>query len=126
MRRLLAALIALTLSSTLPGAARPGAALSQRQSAYAVVLILDGARPDYFNLAPMRHLRSLQRAGMTYTNAFVGQEPANTPPSHATIGTGVFPRRHGIQGFWWKDPRTGSMTRPTDLDAVQRGALEDV
>lgn len=93
---------------------------------YAVILVLDGARPGYFNLRAMPHLLSLMKLGTTYNQAFVGQMLANTPPSHATIGTGVFPRSHGIMGFWWEDSRTGTLTRPTDTDAVESGALEAV
>lgn len=93
---------------------------------YAVIIVLDGCRPDYFQLVPMPHLRALMARGTSYTQAIVGQLIANTPPGHATIGTGVHPRRHGVQGFWWKDPRTGRMTRPTDVGAVNSGALERV
>jgi predicted AlkP superfamily pyrophosphatase or phosphodiesterase len=61
-----------------------------------------------------------------YTQAFAGQEIANTPPSHATIGSGVFPSRHGVEGIEWKDPTTGALTRPTDRTPVQHDALEAV
>jgi predicted AlkP superfamily pyrophosphatase or phosphodiesterase len=90
------------------------------------LIVLDGSRPDYFNLASMPNLKSLERRGTRYTKAFVGQEIANTPPSHATIGTGLFPKHHGIEGFWWKDPNTGQMTRPTDITQVQHGDLERI
>lgn len=66
------------------------------------------------------------KLGVTYRQAYVGQMLANTPPSHATIGTGVFPRGHGIMGFWWEDSRTNTLTRPTDTSAVESGALEAV
>jgi arylsulfatase A-like enzyme len=88
--------------------------------------VLDGARPGYFNLRRMPHLRALMKLGVTYRQAYVGQMLANTPPSHATIGTGVFPRGHGIMGFWWEDGRTSTLTRPTDTSAVESGALEAV
>src|SRR5919202_1878966 len=93
---------------------------------YAVILVVDGARPDYFRLAPMPYLGWLLRRGVTYTRAFVGQGIANTPPSHATIGTGLFPKHHGVEGFVWKDPRTDSETRPTETAAVVNGVLEQV
>src|SRR5436305_7194966 len=80
---------------------QPGAAVSSPAARYAVIIVLDGARPDDFNLVPMPHLRALMRRGTTYTQAFVGQELANTPPSHATIGTGTLPKHHGVQGFLW-------------------------
>jgi len=101
-------------------------AVGVRAPTYAVVIVLDGARPDYFHLTAMPNLRWLQGQGVTYSQAFVGQLIANTPPSHATIGTGVFPRRHGVEGFWWTDPRTGTLIRPTDLAEVQGGMLEQI
>lgn len=116
-----------------PHVSRPRVAAHHRPSArsspparYAVILVLDGSRPDYFNLVPMPHLTWLERHGTTYTRAMVGQEIAITPTSHATIGTGVSPRDHGVQGFMWKDPLTDSMTRPTDPQPLQQGALEAV
>lgn len=41
-------------------------------------------------------LAALQPKGAFYVNATVGSTPSITPAIHATIGTGVFPRRHGI------------------------------
>jgi arylsulfatase A-like enzyme len=93
---------------------------------YAVIMVLDGARPGYFDLASMPNLRWLMRHGTTYNQAFVGQMVADTPPSHATIGSGLFPKHNGILGFWWKDPSTDRMTRPTDPGPVETGALERV
>lgn len=93
---------------------------------YAVILVLDGARPGYFGLARMPNLRSLERQGVMYSRAFVGQEVANTPPSHATIGTGLFPKHTGVQGFIWRDPTTGQAVRPADTQPVLQGALEKV
>src|SRR6266536_73639 len=71
---------------------------------YLVLLVLDGARPDYFRLASTPNLHWLMARGTTYTQAFVGQLMANTPPGHASIGTGLFPSHHGIPDFAWKDP----------------------
>lgn len=115
---------ALPLLPALIGGAVP--AHAQPLKRYAVIIVLDGARPDYFHLASMSNLRWLMRQGTTYRNAFAGQLPANTPPGHATVGTGVFPKHHGIQGFWWKDPVTDSVTRPTDTPDLEAGDLERV
>lgn len=41
-------------------------------------------------------LRSLIDQGAWYQNATVGSSPSNTPPVHATIGTGVFAEEHGL------------------------------
>jgi arylsulfatase A-like enzyme len=93
---------------------------------YAVIIVLDGARPDELSMVPMPHLQSLIARGVTYRQAFVGQELANTPPSHATIGTGMLPRHDGVVGFLWQDPRTNRMTDPTAIGEVEDGALEAV
>ena len=93
---------------------------------YAVIVVLDGARPDYFRVPGLRNLHWLARQGVTYDRAFVGQEIAITPTSHATIGTGLFPKHHGVQGFVWRDPTTGRQVRPGDLPIIQTGALERV
>ena len=93
---------------------------------YAVIIVLDGSRPDYFKLAAMPHLRALMRRGTTYNQAFVGQELANTPPGHATIGTGLLPKHDGVMGFLWEDPRSHTEFNPTEIWNVQAGQLEDV
>ena len=41
-------------------------------------------------------LRGLARRSAWFTHAALDASPSNTPPSHATIGTGAFPRTHGI------------------------------
>jgi predicted AlkP superfamily pyrophosphatase or phosphodiesterase len=41
-------------------------------------------------------LRSLEDKGTSFARATVGSTPSNTPPIHATIGTGAFPREHGV------------------------------
>lgn len=123
-----AALLAL-IASILGGpslSARSSEARQPAPAGYAVILVLDGAPPGMLDPATMPHLRWLLQRGVSYSRAFVGQLIANTPPSHATIGTGVFPRSHGIMGFWWEDARTRTLTRPTDTNEVEAGALEDV
>lgn len=41
-------------------------------------------------------LRELAGRSAWFTDAALDASPSNTPPSHATIGTGAFPRTHGI------------------------------
>lgn len=123
------ATIVVVLGAALLSGSDPPAAASATHSPlsrYAVIMVLDGARPDYFTLTRMPHLRWLMRHGTTYNQAFVGQMIANTPTGHATIGSGLFPKHNGILGFWWKDPSTDSMTRPTDNGPDEAGALERV
>lgn len=93
---------------------------------YAVIIVLDGARASYLHSVPMPHLQDLERRGVTYTSAFTGQELANTPPSHATIGSGEFPKHDGVEGFLWEDPRTHQVDDPTQSWNVIAGRLEAV
>jgi hypothetical protein len=44
------------------------------------------------------YLESLIPEGAWFDRAFVGTSPTSTAQTHATIGTGAFPRRHGIVG----------------------------
>jgi arylsulfatase A-like enzyme len=41
-------------------------------------------------------LASLERAGVSYVNAVVGSSPSVTPAVHTTLGTGTYPRTHGV------------------------------
>lgn len=82
---------------------------------YAVIIIIDGCRPEYLKLASLPNIEELERRGITYHQAWVGQMPNNTPPVHATLGTGVFPARHHVVGFNWKDPETGKSFYPRSV-----------
>ena len=42
------------------------------------------------------YLRQLARKGTWYENATVGSTPSTTAPVHATLGTGTWPKHHGI------------------------------
>ena len=41
-------------------------------------------------------LKEIMAAGTNYTDTAVGSSPSITPSIHATIGTGNFPKRHGL------------------------------
>jgi arylsulfatase A-like enzyme len=82
-----------------------GAALAQSGAGpslpYVVLIVLDGARQEYFNIAGIPHVQSLMRRGTRYTNAFAGILESETPSGHVAIGTGSEPARTGIPSFWW-------------------------
>ncbi|MGH2735065.1 MAG: alkaline phosphatase family protein, partial [Actinomycetota bacterium] len=63
-----------------------------------LTIVWDGAGDNLLEAHPKSwpYLRSLMRAGVSFENAIIGSTPSNTPPIHATIGTGAWPRRHGI------------------------------
>lgn len=110
----------------------PGIALGHRgavarRAKYLVVIVMDGYRPDYMAEAPMHHLRALMRSGMTYTRAWVGQLETETPTGHATIATGVYPKKHGVIGFVWKDETLQNITwMPTDTRLLDAGDMENL
>src|SRR5690348_3147691 len=82
---------------------------------YALILVIDAARNDEFDLSKMPHLAALAASGTRFNSAWVGQLPSVTEASHATVGTGVFPRRHLILGDTWRVPGTQHMA-PNLLD----------
>jgi hypothetical protein len=65
-----------------------------------VTVVWDGAGWNALQSHPKRwpFLSSLMNRGTTYTNFSIGSSPSVTPPVHATLGTGVYPNRHGITG----------------------------
>jgi hypothetical protein len=65
-----------------------------------VTLVIDGGGWNVLTRWPdaWPNLKRLMREGATYRNAITGAFPAVTAAAHATIGTGAFPRTHGITG----------------------------
>lgn len=86
---------------------------------YVVLIVLDGARPEYFNVSGIPHVRSLIRNGTQYPNAFAGILESETPSGHAAIATGSEPRLTGIPSFWWANSENIriSLFSPTKIRA---------
>ena len=84
------------------GVALPGdrAVTGRRRRAVIVTFVIDGGGWNVLRRWPdaWPNLRRLMREGATYRNAISGSFPAVTASAHATIGTGAFPRTHGITG----------------------------
>jgi len=59
------------------------------------------------------YLHSLFPGGALYTHATSGSSPSNTPPIHATIGTGAFPSRNGIADDYARI--AGGIEKPYEL-----------
>lgn len=91
-----------------------------------LLVVLDAVRPDYLDLVPMPNLESIQQRGTSYEYAWVGQLINNTPTSHATINTGVFPRRHGVIGFEWADQYGRWQGKITLFGGVEKGRLSSL
>jgi len=81
-----------------------------RKGPFALILVVDAARFDEFNLDQMPNVSRLVAGGTMYARAWAGNLPSVTEASHATIGTGVLPARHGILGDTWRVPGKNQMT----------------
>lgn len=95
----LAKLVGLKWPGDRPGTA-VGDAFKQRRRPPRVVLTIvwDGGGWDVLNEWPHAwpHLRRMMSRGVSVGGATVGTSPSVTPASHATLGTGTWPRAHGI------------------------------
>ena len=82
------------------GAPMPGIPAPRTPPKVVVTFVIDGGGWNVFthwkNTWPF--LRSLMSRSIVYRNAFMGSFPTVTACAHATIGTGRFPRGHGISG----------------------------
>jgi hypothetical protein len=70
-----------------------------------VVVVWDAAGRNVLEeyRAEWAAVRRLIPEGAWFERATVGTTPSMTPPVHATIGTGVYPREHGIPDFVMRD-----------------------
>jgi hypothetical protein len=71
---------------------------AERPPRMIVVMVWDGGGRNVLSEHPGAWpvLRSLIPKGVWYENAEVGSSPSLTPAVHTTLGTGAFPRRHGV------------------------------
>lgn len=92
---------------------------------YVVMIVLDGARPDYFTVSKMPHVQALIHRGTEYSQAFAGILQSETPSGHASIGTGSTPNHDGILSFGWvnADNQSVNLFNP---DAVLKGGMERI
>jgi hypothetical protein len=63
-----------------------------------VTVVWDAGGQDVLHAWPQAwtYLKSLSKQGAWFPHAYVGSSPSNTPPGHAEIGTGAFPRHNGF------------------------------
>jgi predicted AlkP superfamily pyrophosphatase or phosphodiesterase len=48
-------------------------------------------------------LKRMERKGTSYQNAVVGSSPSITPATHSSLGTGAYPRKHGVTAIEYRD-----------------------
>jgi Type I phosphodiesterase / nucleotide pyrophosphatase len=63
-----------------------------------ITIVWDGGGRNVLERWPdsWPNLASLARAGVSYEDAVVGSSPSVTPAAHTTLGTGAYPRTHGV------------------------------
>ena len=73
--------------------------------ARALILSIDGFRPEAIELTPMRNLQALMSTG-SYSLVSQTIYPSSTLPAHASMLTGLCPDKHGVN---WNDylPKRG-------------------
>jgi predicted AlkP superfamily pyrophosphatase or phosphodiesterase len=95
------------------------------QADYVCLIVLDGGKPEYItnNLSSLPNMRSLLRRARWYTRSWVGDLMSITPPGHAVIGTGSFPKNDGgIVNWDWGIHSTGMISPTTQaLENYQNG-----
>jgi hypothetical protein len=92
-----------------------------------VTLVWDGGGRNVLDTWPdaWPTLEGLIPHGAWFEHATIGSSPSNTPPTHATIGTGAFPYRHGvIDTYQMVD---GEIQKPLDTgpDVIRLPTLAD-
>ncbi|MDQ3877607.1 MAG: alkaline phosphatase family protein [Actinomycetota bacterium] len=83
-----------------------------------VVVMWDGVGRNVLERWPKAwpNLRRLERVGTTYFNTLVGSSPSITPATHSTLGTGEFPKDHGVTGIEYRTDRGNVSTAFAGVD----------
>ena len=66
-----------------------------------VTLVWDGVGRNVLERWPdaWPNLKRLEKEGTSYLNASLASSPSITPATHTSLGTGAYPREHGIPGI---------------------------
>lgn len=69
-----------------------------------ITMVWDGAGRNVLEEWPGRwpFLERLMQEGTSYVDASVGSSPTITPAIHSSLGTGAYPRQHGIPGIYYR------------------------
>jgi len=93
-----------------------------------VVVVWDGGGRNVLDAYPEAwpNLDRLIPEGLWFRRAVVGSSPSVTPPVHATLGTGAFPRTHGLVDLYVRHGDEIVSTREGALDLLLAPTLGDV
>ncbi len=126
MKRLLVPLLLFSfIWGALPTTTGATSAANTVRAKYLCMIVLDAGRPDYIslNLGSMPNMRALLQHAHQYDRAWGGDLMSITPPGHAVIGSGSFPKDDGgIVNWDWGIHSTGKIS-PTfqDVKNYQNG-----
>ncbi|HWL65250.1 MAG TPA: alkaline phosphatase family protein, partial [Actinomycetota bacterium] len=69
-----------------------------------VTVVWDGVGRNVLERWPdaWPNLARLEREGLSYLGATVGSSPSITPATHSSLGTGAFPRSHGVTAIEYR------------------------
>lgn len=107
------------MRSLLPLLLLPALVTAAPRIEHAVVVTIDGLRPDAIAAAPAPAIQSLMARGRVALDARAVERP-ETLPSHMTMVTGLPTSRHGIT---WNDARPASYGRPTVFTRAHEAGL---
>ena len=93
---------------------------------YLVLVSVDGALPAYFDFPGLRQIEAFRRGGAWYGGGWVAAFENNTPPGHAQMATGSFPRTNGILGFGWGNPDTGERVQVAHGAPLEEGLMDSI
>ncbi|MQB00780.1 MAG: hypothetical protein GEU78_10895 [Actinobacteria bacterium] len=85
---------------------RKVAANSSTSPRLVLVIVWDGVGRNVLERFPdaWPTLARLEREGTSYLNALVGSSPSITPATHSSLGTGAYPREHGVTAIQVRRP----------------------
>jgi predicted AlkP superfamily pyrophosphatase or phosphodiesterase len=90
-----------------------------------VLIVLDGARPNYLTVSGTPNLHALMQHGTQFDSAWAGILESETPSGHATIATGTNPSGDGVLSFGWVDSKR-TVVNLFNPDKIRRGDMENI
>jgi hypothetical protein len=94
-----------------------------------VTVVWDGVGRNVLERWPDRwpNLKRLEEEGTSYVDTVVGSSPSITPATHSTLGTGDYPRRHGMTAIEMRvaDDSVGSAFSGRDASGLRLTTFGD-
>jgi arylsulfatase A-like enzyme len=94
---------------------------SQTPPRLVLVVVWDGAGRNVLERFPdaWPTLARMEREGASYLNAMVGSSPSITPATHSSLGTGAYPREHGVTAIQMRRPNGDVTTAFSGSDPAE-------